>query len=199
MGLMSRPTEFPRWCHDGVVANVANIVSPSAGERSAGHQAGTAAAAQKMNWIQELQFEWLVYLDGGGHEDRTLALGLSGAVHSAGAVAIGSNNTLAWTSAGAGDTLVIPVPVSPGDRLRSVVVHGLWPTAVNRTIGMSKRLTGVASSIFSASVAFPGVAADVAHDFSDYTVVAGDIVGFHYTSAAATEVIYGVSIVRDRP
>jgi hypothetical protein len=60
-----KPTETPRWAHNGTIPNSSNIVAPSSGERDAGFQAGNPAVSTKVNWLFENIYEWLLYTQGG--------------------------------------------------------------------------------------------------------------------------------------
>jgi hypothetical protein len=57
---MARPSAFPRWATGGTAA----IAAPSSPEQDVGHIPQTILTAQLANWLQNLVYQWLVYLDG---------------------------------------------------------------------------------------------------------------------------------------
>lgn len=56
---MARPSIFPRWATGGTAA----IAAPSSPEQDVGHIPQTILTAQLANWLQNLVYQWLVYLD----------------------------------------------------------------------------------------------------------------------------------------
>jgi len=57
---MARPTAFPRWATGGTAV----IAAPTSTEQDVGHIPQTILTAQLANWLQNLVYQWLVYLDG---------------------------------------------------------------------------------------------------------------------------------------
>ncbi len=56
---MAKPTKLPEWASGGS----ADVTEPSAGEKALGWEAGKTAPAGWMNWIQELVYDWFVWVD----------------------------------------------------------------------------------------------------------------------------------------
>jgi hypothetical protein len=70
---MTRPLTFPRWADAGGA-----IVVPTSGKLDIGFVPGERPPAQYVNWFQNLDYQWLQYLDGqvgGGEKAVGLALG----------------------------------------------------------------------------------------------------------------------------
>ena len=57
---MARPTKLPRWATGGSAV----IAEPSEPEKDAGHLPQTILTAQLANWLSNLVYQWIVYLDG---------------------------------------------------------------------------------------------------------------------------------------
>ena len=55
---MSAPASYPRWATDG-----GTRTTPSSGAQDTGFVPATAAAAKIVNWIFNLIYQWIVYLD----------------------------------------------------------------------------------------------------------------------------------------
>lgn len=55
--MAEQPTQLPQWA-----TTAGNTVEPSAGEKAAGYQVSTKPAARKMNWLLNLIYEWLQYV-----------------------------------------------------------------------------------------------------------------------------------------
>jgi len=56
---MARPTKLPRWATGGTAV----IVEPSEPEKDAGHLPQTILTAQLANWLANLAYQWITYLD----------------------------------------------------------------------------------------------------------------------------------------
>lgn len=55
--MASRPTKTPEWATDG-----GRVLEPSAGEKGTGWEVDKKPPARKMNWLQNLAYQWLEYL-----------------------------------------------------------------------------------------------------------------------------------------
>lgn len=77
---MARPEKFPRWA----TSEDATLEEPSEEAKDLGHVPNTVLTARLANWLQNLVYEWLVYLDeevagGGGGGGAASALQTTGA------------------------------------------------------------------------------------------------------------------------
>ena len=140
---MTKPTlENARWATDE-----SNNTAPSSGQRDTGWTPGQLAVSDYFNVLSFEAFQWFAFFDaifgtdgsitlptdehltlqGTGelkHGTRSLHLNVIEGITNGGTFSVGSNNTGAWTSSGAGDVLVIPLPVLTGWRLTSVRAPG---------------------------------------------------------------------------
>ena len=66
---MSKPTNLPAWATDGT-----EIIEPSAGKKAKGHISGEQPIPQYVNWLLNLIYQWLLWLNGLFGSDGSLTL-----------------------------------------------------------------------------------------------------------------------------
>lgn len=89
-----KPTTLPRWANVGGL-----VVVPPSGKQDVGHVPGERPPAQYENWIKNLSYQWLSYLNtllttGGGAADN---IDTSGNAHFGGTLGIGGATTIGGT------------------------------------------------------------------------------------------------------
>ena len=66
---MSKPTNLPNWATDGT-----EIIEPSAAKKAKGHISGEQPIPQYVNWVLNLIYLWIVWLNGLWASDGSLTL-----------------------------------------------------------------------------------------------------------------------------
>lgn len=102
---MAKPLKLPRWSATAPGVGLSNVVEPSEGKKDAGFVSGERPPNQFFDWLFELIYEWIAWVDAGAW--TAVSLVLSGALTVVNIVATGSvtGASLHFTAAA---TILIP-------------------------------------------------------------------------------------------
>jgi hypothetical protein len=133
---VAKPSSLPVWATDSLLASGTQSgqttkLTPSAGEQAQGAVPGTAAVGRFMNWVLNLLYQWVVYLNLSGTDELTYANTRTRVklIPLAAGVFSGSGSG-SYIEAENGVTLSSPGTVSVGWRLPLELPHGATLTGV---------------------------------------------------------------------
>ena len=117
---MAKPTTYPRWADVG-----GDIVEPTSGKKDVGWVSDEEPPAQYFNWLLNLLYQWVVYLDASADREEEVSLAFPGSN--------GTQVTADWSvkSSSAGDWSLRPLTATAEYTVRVSVEKGRRLKTIN--------------------------------------------------------------------